>query len=782
MIYFIRFLFINILYCGWIGRMTAQDVSIKVISDKTDESLYQAAIQNLTKNTSVVTDDRGIGGIKAQAGDSLRVSYVGYRDTAFMISEGLVSYEVKMSIKPMETVVIFAEERFNRKASLGLQDVPMEFLQAVPSLTGDADIVKTITFLPGVSDGQEGYSHLLVRGGAQDENQILYDGATLFNINHFGGFISMFHSEMVRSVDFYKSYWPSRFGGRLSSVMDVRSDRGNFKEHNQTVDIGLIYSKVKAEGPIWKDKISYSLGGRRTFIDLVTGPLSRKVKKEGSSSSPNIIVGDLNARVDYKIKENHHLSVSGIHVLDKISFFEGGNMITDEQYRIQNQVISLNHSFYLDRATTLKFHASFSDYLHYFDDEIIHDEIRYLETMIEPELYRTHFMHRYSGNSIRSKKVALTGETRLESSWKINYGMDFENLRYRLFLDRSQSQKLKDSPIKVLSSYSDQVSRSGVRTFSVFGDAEYALSPRWRIKGGIRLPWYENHLYKKWLAEPKILTSWDLTQNSTVNASYNFQQQSLQLLGFTDLVGHYREFYITAEEQVDPSSSHQWSAGYFRSFDRWIDNLSVEFYYKHQNDLSYFIPSVDEDLSVLNYHSHIHRGGTNKSAGTEVMLQKTKGNFHGSIAYTFAHSRLKFETLNKGRSFNSDFDHRHIANVLLLWKFGNGYKLAGQWSYKSGRPFTVPDSYVPVNDFVGMSYPFVDEINNYRMPAFHRLDLSLNREWITQKKGKKNWFGLSLYNAYNRINPFFVTATEEEKLEVYGYFPLIPSFHFGFEL
>src|SRR5690625_1247762 len=116
-------------------------------------------------------------------------------------------------------------------------------------------------------------------------------------------------------------------------------------------------------------------------------------------------------------------------------------MITDEQYRIQNQVISLNHSFYLDRATTLKFHASFSDYLHYFDDEIIHDEIRYLETMIEPELYRTHFMHRYSGNSIRSKKVALTGETRLESSWKINYGMDFENLRYRLFLDRSQDRK-----------------------------------------------------------------------------------------------------------------------------------------------------------------------------------------------------------------------------------------------------------------------------------------------------------------------------------------------------
>src|SRR5690625_5379258 len=137
-------------------------------------------------------------------------------------------------------------------------------------------------------------------------------------------------------------------------------------------------------------------------------------------------------------------------------------------------------------------------------------------------------MHRYSGNSIRSKKVALTGETRLESSWKINYGMDFENLRYRLFLDRSQSQKLKNSPIKVLSSYSDQVSRSGVRTFSVFGDAEYALSPRWRIKGGIRLPWYENHLYKKWLTEPKFLTSWVLTQNSHLNSSFILNKQCIK--------------------------------------------------------------------------------------------------------------------------------------------------------------------------------------------------------------------------------------------------------------
>lgn len=776
----IRIFLFTMLLCDWSGVVLAQNVSIKVTADETGEALEHAAIQNLKNNSTGITDDAGIGRIKAMTGDSLHITYVGYRDTTFVIPEDLTLYEIGLRIKPMETVVIFSEERFNRKASLGQQDVPMEFLKAVPSLTGDADILKTITFLPGVSEGREGYSHLLVRGGAQDENQILYDGATLFNVNHFGGFISMFHSEMIHSVDFYKSYWPSQFGGRLSSVMDVRSERGSFKEHKQTVDIGLIYSKALAQGPLWKDKLSYSVGGRRTFIDLITGPLSRKAKRGDHGSSPNIIVGDLNGRIDYRIKENQFLSVSGIHVLDKISFYEGGNSTVDEQYRIRNRALALNYSYYLDRATTIRIHGSFSDYFHHFDDEIIRKEIRYVEVG-KPELYRTQFQNRYSGNSIQSKKIVLTGETSLEVPVKINYGLDFETMDYNLFLDRSESQKFKDSAVNVMSSFSERVGRSGVRTFSVFGDAEYSVNARWRIKGGIRLPRYENTLYKKWLPEPKVLTSLDLTEKSTVNASYNFQQQNLHLLGFTDLVGYYREFYITAEEKVAPSNSHQWSMGYFRSFDRMIDNLSIELYYKRQHDLSYFIPSVDEDLSVLNYPSHMHKDGTNQSYGMEVLLQKTKGDFHGSIAYTFSHSELTFETLNGGRSFDADFDYRHSTNILLLWKFGNGYKLAGQWSYKSGRPFTVSGSYVPKNDFLTSSFPFVAEMNNYRMPSFHRLDLSLDREWITKRKEKKNWFGLSLYNAYNRINPFFVAA-EGKDLKVYGFFPLIPSFHFGFEL
>lgn len=772
-----RFLFF-VLLSSFSCMLIGQPVSIRVTSFDSGEPLYHAYVINITGHATTTTDEAGTARLPAITGDSIRITYVGFRDTAFTIEADIDIYEIELHIQPMETVVIFADEPFNRKASLGLQEAPMEFLTAVPSLTGDADLMKTITFLPGVSEGREGYSHLFVRGGAQDQNLILYDGATLFNVNHFGGFISMFHSEMINSVDFYKSYWPSRFGGRLSSVMDIRSARGNFKEHEQSVDIGLIYTKAKATGPLWKDKVSYSIGARRTFIDLITGPLIRKRRKEQKLEAPNIIIHDINARVDFRIRDNQHLSVSGIHSLDRFYYYNAGLYGENTQYRIRNRALSLNYSRYLTGTTTLKAHASISDYLHFFDEERTRKDQLY-QNLYPDGVYQYTSSNRYTGNSIRSKKIVLTGESQIIPSLKINYGLNLESLDYSIFLNRSESQELLETTT-LTSSFSGRIDQDHVQTYAVFGDAEYSVNPRWRIKTGFRLPWYKYGYYSKWLPEPKVLTSFDLTNKSTMNISYNLQQQHTKLLGFTGTEGYYREFYTSADEQIPTSVSHQWSIGYFRTFDQMINNLSIELFYKRQARLSKFIPSIDEDHSVQNYHSYMHADGTNNSYGMEVLVQKTRGNFHGSLAYTYAHSRSAFQTLNNGLPFDSDFDYRHNVNILLIWKFRKDYKLSGQWTYKSGRPFTVPNSQITRDEFIPRDYPIISEINNYRLPAYHRLDLSLDREWTTQKKGKKQWFGISIYNAYNRVNPFYAIP-EGQHLKVYGFFPLIPSFHFGFE-
>lgn len=737
--------------------------------------LYMAYVQNLQSREVSTADEQGLAYMYAAAGDSIRVSYVGYQDTTLMVQENKNNYEVALHIRPLKEIVILSEEPFNRQAAQGKQHVSMEFLTAIPSLTGDADIMKTLTFLPGVTGGREGYSHLMVRGGEQDQNLILLDGATLFNVNHFGGFISMFHSEMIGSVDFYKSFWPSRFGGRLSSVLDLRSTPGNYQEHKQIFDLGLIYSKGKVTGPLWKDKVSYSIGARRTFIDLITGPMIRNTRQgKRKGELPNIAVADANARVDARIADNQHLSLTYFYGHDKLDYYSNlYDSKSDERNTIRNAAVALNYNWHVNTQSSWRLHASLSSYRHAFEDDLRNPRNSYGTPEID-------IFHRNSGNDIRSLKFGAHGNRRLENRVEFSYGAELEQLDYNLFLDRSQQYQYGDLISKV-DSFSGTAHRQDARTLAAYGDASYRITDRWKVKAGLRSPWYLYGDFTKFLPEPKALAIFELNSQSTLNFAFNLQRQHTILLGYTTLDGYFREFYTTADEDSPPSTSYQWSAGYFAGFDNgWIDNLSVEVFYKRQKGLVRFIPSTDEDHDVLVYENFLHHGGKNTSYGAEFLLQKTAGKFHASISYTYAHSSARFPTLNRGKVFDADFDFRHNAGILVMYMWGKGYKIAAGWNYQTGRPFTLPNSYSPRTDLSGR-YPLMTDINNYRMPAFHRLDLNMDREYLT-RRGKKQWFGLSIYNVYNRINPFYMSSDSNGKLKVYGFFPIIPSFHFGFEL
>lgn len=760
--------------------LLAQSLLFTVVDRDSDVPLYQAYLWNRTTETGEVTDEQGKAYLRVAEGDSVRISYVGYQDTTILISGGNAAFRIPLRIKPLREVVILAEDDFHRQAAEGRQQVSLDFLTAIPSLTGDADIMKTLTFLPGVSGGQEGYSHLLVRGGGQDQNLILLDGATLFNVNHFGGFISMFHSEMIRSVDFYKSYWPSRFGGRLSSVLDLKTHPGDYQKHHQIIDLGVIYSKAQLEGPLWKDKVSYSLGIRRTFIDLVTGPLIRKTRKgRRKGEIPNYVIGDANARVDVRLADDQHLALSYFYGGDKMEVFsnETGSY-SDEIYTIRNSAWALNYSWDPGSRIGWRVHASTSGYAHAFADDTRYGNSYGSTTLYEEEIFR-----RNSGNTIRSYKAGIHGFYRpdtKEERWKFRYGAEYEILNYRIFLDRAEQYRSFEE-FSTVDSLSESTDRKQAATMSVYGDGEYRIGPRWTLKGGVRFIRYSYGTDQRFLPEPKWMLSHELDARSTLNLTFNMQQQYTTLLGFTDQQGFFREFYTTAEGAVPPGKSYQWSAGYFASpKGKWIDHFSVELFYKKQNGLIRFIPSTDEDLDVVRYTEHLRQEGRNTSYGAEFLWQKTAGRLHASLSYTWAKSDLQFATLNRGMTFPSDYDFRNQINVLLMYMWGKGYRVAAGWNYSTGRPFTLPNSISPRTELSGRYFISTD-INNFRMPAFHRLDLNLDREYQT-KRGKKNWFGISVYNAYNRVNPFYVTPDNQGNLKVYGFFPVIPSFHFGFEL
>lgn len=755
---------------------------IMVTAEDTGQPLQYAHVVNDRTGLGKITDERGMVHIESRVGDTLKVSFVGYEQYTFDIRKDQKEYKVRLQLQPMEEVVVFAEEPFNRRAAEGRQDVPMEMLVALPAFNGDPDIMKAITFLPGVAGGKDGYSHFFVRGGGQDENLILLDGAPLYNVNHFGGFVSMFHSDLIQSVDFYKGYWPSQFGGRLSSVMDIGLKSGDFKKHTFSGDFSPLSVKGHISGPLWKDKVSYIVGGRRTFIDLILlRALSNRTRTgKRNGYSPLFTILDSNGKIDARINDHHHLSFSAFQGVDGNYYFENRNglPIADNLYRIQNRNIALNYSYYPNASTTLKAHLSTSYYQHYFEDHYH----RYSNFDSQKKVGTD---YRNTGNEISHKKGLILGTTDIGSRWEWNYGMDHEMIRHDIYLDRYKENISNDVP--------DMEDRLKIRTggdpahvTSVFSDGIFHASSNLRIKAGGRVPRFRYNGFTTYMFEPKALISYDVSSQASVNAAYNHQQQYAHQLGYTENEGYFREFYILSDQRILPSRSDQWSMGWFYRFPErrsFFSNLnfSAEIFYKKQNRLNKFIPGIDPDLSVVDYPEYLLTDGTARTYGLELLFQKTAGKFHGSLSYTFANSSARFADLNKGKPFTADFDYRHNANILLIYKFRKGYQMSAQWDYRSGRPFTLTSSFQAGDDIISGRYPIVTEINNSRMPAYHRLDLSLDREWRTKRKGIKNWFGISIYNAYNRVNPFFAYP-ENGKLEVYGFFPIIPSFHYGLSL
>ena len=764
--------------------LKGQSISVIVITKESGESLYNAHVLNQNSMIGNLTDASGRCLLTAKTGDSISISYVGYHDTTFAVSSGQSIFLIELEPHSMTEVVVFADKPFNQKAAEGRHDIPMELMESLPSFNGDPDIIKAMTFLPGVSEGKEGYSHLSVRGGDIDENLILLDGAPLYNVNHFGGFVSMFNSDMIRSVDLYKGYWPSKFGGRLSSVVDVQSRSGNFREHIFSGDLSPISSKAHLSGPIWKDRITYIIGGRRTFIDLlVLRHLAKAIRKDKRSGGiPLFTFYDVNGKISIRIADNQNMSISTFRGSDQFYYIANSRLEKeDNQYNILNQNIALNYIYYPSSSTTLKVHLSTSFYRHYFEDQQTE-----LDEDSDKTIHVTKKYYNHTGNTIQNYKALLNGNTSLGSLWEFNYGIDLQFQEHDIYLDRSYIEFEQGLQIFYDSL---QISTGEKSSFisSFFIDGSYSINSRLKLNTGLRLPRYYQSLISSWFFEPKILVTFDLTSAITINMSFNRQHQFTHQLGYAQREGTYREFYTSSDKRTPPSQSHQWTAGLFYHYknkNSWLENanISIELFYKQHSRLNKFLPGTDPDQSVVNYYEYLIQDGSAQNYGIETHFQKTAGKFHGSAAYTLAYSQAKFEDLNHGKTFNADFDARHNLDILLLYKFRKGYKLSMRWIYRSGRPFTLEDTQTGRDVILG-NYPVITSVNKYRYPAYHRLDLSLDREWRTRKRGIRNWFGISLYNAYNRVNPYYAYPSSDGKgLTVKGLFPLIPSFHWGFEL
>lgn len=756
------------------------------------ERLIGVRIQWLGQATGAYTNAEGFFSLPiANAGERLALEYPGYTADTFALSAlGTPPWVLKLQPDlTLDSVLIVA-----RQASPGQLSLRMEQIKTLPSLAGEPDALRAFQLLPGVAGGNEGTAALYVRGGSPDQNLVLLDDAPLYYINHVGGFLSIFDPNTIKQMRLIKGGFPARYGGRLSSVLEVYTKEGHQQMRQGNFHLGLLSGGVYLEGPLGEGKTTYLLSGRRSFIDAFTR-VSSQLSSPGDYSAGYAFY-DLNGKLTHRFSDRDMLSLSVYHGRDQL-FTQGseeaeepGNPGKVFRYKSRNQ---LNWG---NTLTSLKWQHLFHDRLHgkliagytrfHFltgvtasktdpeSDTLVASLQQELRSGVQDLFLRGHLdWYPQADHHLEAGVLATYHRFRPGSSYYRNEGEGSELVETRLN-DRWL-------PAVELQAY--------------LADT-WQLTPGLSVEAGLHASMFQVEDTAYPLLQPRIQVTWQPHPRWQAFASLSRMQQPLHLLSNSS-GGLPTDLWIPATRRIAPQQAWQASAGGSYQLDltgSW--HLSVEGFYKRMRNLVDFEASSGIFASGGDWQEAVVMGGQGETYGGEWLLEKRLGQLTGWVGYTLAWNWRQFEKLNQGERFPFTYDRRHDLSVVAQYALNRRVVLSATWTYASGRAITLAPGLVPVlttdwrcgrrNDVTdactpvfyglqeGQLYP---QRNNYRMPAYHRLDLGAS---FTQpvKKGERVW-RLGLYNAYWRLNPYFVfldyNDTGNLQLYQFSLFPILPS-------
>jgi hypothetical protein len=657
---------------------------------------------------------------------------------------------------------------------------PKEITDA-PALLGEADPLKYLQLLPGVQSGSEGSTGLYVRGGSPDQNLFLLDGIPLYNVSHLFGFFSVFNSDAIANVKLYKGAVPARFGGRLSSVVDISLKEGNLNEHKSYWSSSIIASSLTLEGPIKKNQSSYLLSIRRTYLDLLAKPfISLSNNGQAIKITPSLNFWDINAKTNFKINSNNRIYFSQYSGND----YFNSRVITD----YPNFKSEFNSGMsWGNNVTALRWnHRPNSRF--FLNTTLYTSQYRFnTEALAIPDYSDSVSYKQGYFSKVRDYALRVEGDYFLSALGSLKFGTSIARHNFSPGAS-SFTQAISDSTVQ------DTLVQN-LLVHSIEGDnyIESNLKLNHRIKANLGL----HHSYlivngeSYSYLQPRVSTRIKLHDNHSIKMSYAELAQFVNLLA-NEGIGLPTDLWVPSTLVIKPQTSQQLAAGYYTKFNSL--QISSEVYYKRmKNVVSYregtsFLYSTN--LLDETWEDKITQGnGT--SYGLELLIKKEQGRTTGWIGYTLSWSMRVFEELNNGNPFFYTYDRRHDLSLVLKHKLTKAITLSGSWIYASGRAITIPDiqyqsglpGYMTPWDLT-IPISVVTEKNSTRMSDVHRLDLSITKK-IT-KPNKTVWWGLSVYNAYNHLNPFFVMVTEEQdntvRFREYGLFPIIPTFTYRFTI
>jgi hypothetical protein len=744
---------------------------------KTGETLIGANIYNgLNPSEGTTSNTYGFYSISLKEGDyKIVFSYVGFQDQAFEIQFNK-DLELNVDMNEglmMEEVVVSAAKEERAKnvegTQMGTVSLPIENIKKLPALFGEVDILKTLQLLPGVKSGGEGTSGFYVRGGGPDQNLVLLDEAVVYNSGHLLGFFSVFNSDAIKNTTLIKGGMPANFGSRLSSVLDIQMKDGNMKEFSAEGGVGIISSRLTLQGPIAKEKTSFIVSGRRTYI----GDLLQSRLKGGSFEGSNYYFYDLNAKINHKFSDKDRLFFSGYFGNDVLAFNQPKR---DFKFSLP----------YGNKTATLRWNHVFNNKL-FSNLSLIYNDYSFQFTGGQEDFNFKLF------SGIKDWNLKLDFDYYLGTKHNIKYGF---NYTYHTLTPNTASAQNGDVEFNSLfkPKYANEI--------GIYILDDIKVNDKFSINAGLRLPIFsqvgpytskidgkEYGTFEPAITyaglEPRFSFRYKSSESSSIKGGVTFTNQFLHLVSNSGNTLP-TDVWVPSTEIIKPQKGTQYALGLFKNFNNDDYETSVEVYYRDlKNQIDY------SDDYVADFGKEIEDEfvfGKGRAYGAEFFLKKSTGRLNGWVGYTWSRTERSFERIEGGRWYPATYDRPHDISVVANYKLSKKFEIGAVFVYGSGKWFT------PINGFFFTEQKlnlFYGPRNSQKLDDYHRIDVSLN--YTPKPDSKKKWKGswnLSVYNVYNRKNPFFINydietdfaqGTNEIKGSKITLFPLIPSISYNFK-
>ncbi|WP_288507902.1 TonB-dependent receptor [uncultured Bacteroides sp.] len=728
-------------------------ISGYVTDGTSSETLIGANILESRQQQGTTTNPYGFYSITLPAGETeLSFSYLGYttRQYRLELSKDTLINVLMQDNNQLEEVVIVSDkaEAGITATQMGAQEIPIAQIKNTPSILGEADVMKTIQLMPGVQAGVEGSAGLYVRGGGPDQNLILLDGVPVYNVDHLFGFFSVFTPEAVKKVTLFKSSFPARFGGRLSSVVDVRSNDGDMKKYHGTLSIGLLSSKIQLEGPIIRDKTSFNISARRSYIDLIAKPFMPKDDKI------SYYFYDINAKINHKFSDRSRLFLNFYNGKDSYYF-----KTTDSSSSMYKDKMSLNWG---NTIATARWNYIFNQKL-FSNTTVAYNKYRmdanstvYTKTNLIESISESNYHSNYH-SGICDWSYLIDFDYNPTPAHHIKFGAGYLHHDFRPEVATSKIQEKEDGITKQDTLY-NSISNSTIQAHEVSAYIEdnFDIGSRLRMNVGLHLSMFRVQRRNYFSVQPRVSARYQLTKHTALKASYTKMSQYIHLLSSTP-ISMPTDLWVPVTSKIKPMQAHQYSLGsYYTGLPGW--EFSVEGYYKQMRNVLEYKEGVSFLGSSSGWENKVEMG-KGRSMGIEFMAQKTTGKTTGWIAYTLAKSDRKFAIggINNGERFPYKYDRRHNLSLVVNHKFSNRIDIGASWIFSTGGTATIAEEVTaiirPGEDAIQQK-DYIEKRNNYRLPASHRLNIGVNFNKKT-KHGVRTW-NISLYNAYNAMNPTMI--------------------------